>query len=353
MFAARLLRFRPVFAIAAMASLATAAMPSYQIAQADGCIADRVQIAPNTFTTRPPDGFNPLQATNEELTCYGFPLRPVDAQALAAWEDALSHYRQYVHPQPMLTPLAGDTRPLGHGGVIQPSQPSAANWAGYAAKASDQSYPGLSYYAAYGQWTVPAPRQNTDDGMLLTWAGLGGDRYFNSYNIIQAGTWSCDRVSCPYSNSVTQYGFWYENWPQQGNWIALQGLSISAGQQAYTQTTWQTSGTVSYFFENLSSGTVTNVSQNGATMTAADLQTVEWILEFPTISDHKTGQFPFNTVVFTQLGASATYNGGYVGQGFDTWAIHNSYISNYANPAATIDGVNHGFHVCYGATNQC
>lgn len=41
----------------------------------------------------PPEGFNPVRASDEDLATYGFPPRPTEAKELAEWTENMSAYR--------------------------------------------------------------------------------------------------------------------------------------------------------------------------------------------------------------------------------------------------------------------
>lgn len=69
----------------------------------------------------PPPGFDPVTASDEQLACYGLPPRPSGGDALAQWNDRMSHVRRYVIPK---FAVAGFVSPL-QGQPIQ--TPSAEN----------------------------------------------------------------------------------------------------------------------------------------------------------------------------------------------------------------------------------
>ena len=46
----------------------------------------------------PPQHFNPLVATNQQLHRYGFPRRPTSQKALVAWTRLMSKYKTWAAP---------------------------------------------------------------------------------------------------------------------------------------------------------------------------------------------------------------------------------------------------------------
>lgn len=57
-----------------------------------------VYLDDHTFYTVPPEDFDPLTASNEELKQYGIPERPNDEESLAFWESLFSNKPTYIAP---------------------------------------------------------------------------------------------------------------------------------------------------------------------------------------------------------------------------------------------------------------
>lgn len=82
----------------------------------------------------PPDGFDPLTATNEQLRVYGFPTRPVtrDAVAYASWLALVEDYNSTPVPtiDVMDRPMSGTLVTTGNTAARAVSIYSS-NWSGY------------------------------------------------------------------------------------------------------------------------------------------------------------------------------------------------------------------------------
>ena len=50
----------------------------------------------------PPDGWQPLTASDEQLTLYDFPPRPTDPDELAQWNDDYSNFQGF-YDDPLCT----------------------------------------------------------------------------------------------------------------------------------------------------------------------------------------------------------------------------------------------------------
>ncbi len=83
----------------------------------------------------PQPGFDPLKATNAELAAHGYPRRPTNPSALAAWTNVIAHAKHYVAPDPVYSsvrhvpPSRHAATSTGTGHSVQYS----ANWAGHIA----------------------------------------------------------------------------------------------------------------------------------------------------------------------------------------------------------------------------
>jgi Peptidase A4 family len=147
----------------------------------------------NTFAT-PPEGFNALVATDEELATYGLPLRPdkqLDAQHYASWERAMAAAK--IRWNGELKPIPSSRR-----GVMQvnrsssqqleaqltgPKNVSTFNWSGVALTNTLKKWNAkTSIYDIYSVFSVPtsqlpfgSPAQCTTPYWTeLSWVGLDG-----------------------------------------------------------------------------------------------------------------------------------------------------------------------------------
>lgn len=70
--------------------------------QALGCDNSDINlqgVGEGEVTNVPPAGFDPLTASNTQLRCFGFPLRPSDAADLAVWTQEMSGRRTSSSPR--------------------------------------------------------------------------------------------------------------------------------------------------------------------------------------------------------------------------------------------------------------
>lgn len=159
----------------------------------------------NTITV-PPDNFNPLTATNQQLLEFGYPVRPTKSSDMAKWTNFVTHRKIQTPPQ-YLTRHLQARNPLGD----VTSQPSTKNpnhsttimGAGSQETWSSTNYSGYIADSTYNEWTAVSANytQPTDygtKGYVSDWVGIGG---WNCSPLIQAGTWT-EHSQQPYA--------WYE-----------------------------------------------------------------------------------------------------------------------------------------------
>jgi len=168
--------------------------------------------------TRPPEGFDPLTASPEELESWGYPPRPrgtEGARALAHWLEETNPALRREVPDLVRTP--GVYHRAVKGLVIKSSTKSNAvlatsgNWSGFALVPASGAQP---FYHVTAHWTVPTVRQapGTCSGgwdYSSQWVGIGG---FNDSFLLQAG--SAANVFCDIGNNIAEYFPWLEWLPQ-------------------------------------------------------------------------------------------------------------------------------------------
>lgn len=262
------------------------------------------------FSVQPPDGFNPVTATDRQLSCYGFPMRPRDGQALQQWEQALSHATHYVAWQfgPATSPTTATT-----GSVCCPhptyAPPSGYPWSGYGIAASKNGWTNLNWTGVQGQWIVPTGHNycyNSSTGAQDSpWVGIGGDSWdtlagdSHSEYLIQAGT---DTTDWP----TPVYRFFFEDYPNpQIVTLSPYDPPVRAGDQAYVSLTYNGNGTTSAFFQNVSTG---NYGTDTEQSPLVNLHSAEFINEdLPNGWDFMN----FWQVPFQLLYASGTWGNNY------------------------------------------
>lgn len=171
---------------------------------------------PGVFAfTQPPAGFDPLAASPEELTAWGYPPRPGVEQgpeALARWSQEVSTSLRRVVPDLVrkegvynrpLTGLKVTSQPSG----FNPIAATSSNWSGFALAAASGAQP---FSSVTGRWTVPTVMQppGTCSGgwdYSSQWVGIDG---LNNADLLQAG--SAANVFCDVGNNIPEYFPWIE-----------------------------------------------------------------------------------------------------------------------------------------------
>jgi peptidase A4-like protein len=174
------------------------------------------------FSPQPPEGFDPLAATAEELDTYGLPPRPdpdIHRDAYSLWRRVLS---------PPLTILRAvfptiktvDYRITGYGNKKQKKSAAmshqettrlqtSSNWSGASIAANGRG----PFTMAFGLWRVPEPRHPTGqpdgDYRCSTWVGLDGLRR-HSRSLPQLGT--TQSVLVAGGTQTKKFEAWYQWW---------------------------------------------------------------------------------------------------------------------------------------------
>jgi Peptidase A4 family len=159
----------------------------------------------------PPKGFDPLQASKDELQRYGFPRRPdeiKETHAASKWVKAFRKYPAFTHITPEFKELPHRHRPNKRTQAETKGNVNAtsSNWSGSVLFIGN----GDSFSSITGQWTVPhVYSPNPGNGITYyssVWLGIDGD---GSPDVLQAGT-ECDSDGTCYA--------WFEWYP---NYSAL------------------------------------------------------------------------------------------------------------------------------------
>jgi len=222
----------------------------------------------------PPQGFNPLKASQTDLLRYGFPLPP-DAQkspkAAQVWQKTLSRPLTYITPQLRVRPeIKRD--PSGKGGA------TSGNWSG------GVLFTGAPFVWILGQWTVPSvmPGASGDgDWWSVAWVGIDG---WNSPDVLQAGTGQ--HVSRKNGVVKTEYFAWYEWFPN--SWTEITNLPIHPGDAISASVRYlgivngKPQGSAS--LTNLTTGVSTTITFVAPAGTTLQGNCAEWIMERPGIN---------------------------------------------------------------------
>ena len=195
----------------APSAAAVASQQSTSVSSATGCTPDAIVTTTpmsgggtdyefnvgngqDVWSPVPPNGFNPLTATESQLTEYGFPLKPTDPTALKQWESLMASYTGTPTPAMCNTGVIGAYRPTSpptllsdlFGGFMSSS---TENWSGYQAQSGSDT----QFRAVSGNYTQAALTQpsgtSCSNAQESSWVGIGGANF--NEGLIQGGTaWS-------------------------------------------------------------------------------------------------------------------------------------------------------------------
>jgi Peptidase A4 family len=292
-------------------------------------IAQQQQLQSNELATNvagvttikaPPAGFNPLNASDQELAYYGYPPKPDDAaqpKQFATWKKAMAASKTRVAPVLEVTKnFAGPAKLKAGASTAAPASGNAAlsyNWSGYVNYNGVTKYGSSSFYYLFGDYVVPVARQaygactgSWDYG--VTWVGIDG---WGSGDVLQAGS-EADAY-CYAGTNYTYYSAWYEWYPY--GWTRIPSLPIAPGDDLFVEV-WSTSSTAGHAYivnYNTDQYVIVNFSAPPGTQLVGN--SAEWIVERPGVG-----------------GSLATLT-NYISDYFsDTWASNFNY--NYVDPAS-------------------
>jgi len=254
----------------------------------------------------PPEGFDPITASDSELAVYGFPARPSDPAILARFE---SHYRRtkgrmrYIVPEFELRPI------LRHpeiSGAKDAGGATVSFWSGAVVYAPS----GESFKWLQAEWVVPNVSTaigsnnigSTQNAYVeVAWVGL------DNASLLQAGT----------GTSISPGGkpssFLWHEWLPPG-WVTITNLPVNGGDLIVVvicTPSGQGSTTASIYFTNMTQGLQTSYSLSWpAGSNPFTGNQAEWIVERPTVTGGSAILPNYGEVVFT--GATAVLTNGTV-----------------------------------------
>lgn len=252
-------------------------------------------------TVTPPEGFDPLLASDAQLAALNFPARPDQPGDLAAWQDVMSTFGSDEPPTGSLTVAAsGPTTFLTTTRYGTP-------WAGYTVGGwNTQSN---TYVAVKTVFTVPSNPQTCSSAYALGfWIGLGGTQTSGSnagHDLVQQGiecgvntigTGSTYRAFTEFANDTLPIAF-----------CGYAGWTMTSGRVVYQNMSFQRSTNTAYFYlQDETTGVAHSCSRTPPSSWHYNLSTADWIAEAPT-----GGSPDFGAITFTdaraELGASSTW----------------------------------------------
>ncbi len=213
---------------------------------------------------QPPAGFDPLTASNDLLTKFGFPVKPDDPSAAAIWTKQMQKVKAYLASKPPLSGLctlpareepptqvsdatAGLQTSNGSQSVTSSQAPhNSLNWGGMWNNDKPSNFY-TSISATYKQPTFVSACTSTSGHS--TWVGLGG---ISGRPLMQVGT---DHVR---GNLSSDFAFWetFGGPVPTGGQNVIPNMSVHAG-QPYTAEV--------YYDKNADVATFRVIDKNGNT----------------------------------------------------------------------------------------
>jgi hypothetical protein len=231
-----------------------------------------------------PDGFDPLTATQRQLTTHRLPRRPdarTEPELRALWERTLSRTKVWIAPEfeYMERITHGRARKSSHraldarlGGDVDNA--TSGNWSG----ATVFSPADKPYGFVGGQWTVPSPNTAVSGSYYASeWVGIDG---WNSGDVLQAGTETA--VTKFVFFEATQVYTWWE-WFPAGE-VKISNLPVSPGDVMYCLICADSTTHATVYFSNQSTGVGTRFDITPPTGTSLVGNVAEWIVERPTVN---------------------------------------------------------------------
>jgi hypothetical protein len=278
---------------------------------------------PNIRTfVQPPPAFNPVVASPEALQQHGFPPKPDQQSAPAAynaWAKAVSAPQTRLQsPQLEQVPIFNGPVQLHPTGESKPpasefnSTPSNAvavnssNWSGYTVYDNTTKPFAKSYIYAY--WIVPVAQQafgNSSGGWDYSsqWVGIDG---LGSPDVLQAGT-EVDAYASG-STTATFYAAWIEWYPFSESRIS--NFSVAPGDEMFVEV-WNTSATVgNAYLLNVTAQQAVSFTFDAPSGTHLVGNSAEWVMERPGINNSLATLTNYVACPFNACHVIGSVNGG-------------------------------------------
>ena len=267
-----------------------------------------------TTVAAPPEWFNPLEATDQELERNGYPPRPdefLQPKAFATWKKAMAASKTRIRPVLEVTNNVAGPAKLKAGSAAASASGSAAesyNWSGYVNLNGVTSYGSSSFYYIIGDYVVPVARQAYGQCVptwdwSVTWVGIDG---WGSSDVLQAGS-EADAF-CSSGKTSTYYSAWYEWYPY--GWTRITSLPIVPGDDLFVEV-WSTSSTAGHaYLVNYNTDQYVTINFSAPPGTHLVGNSAEWIVERPNIGGSLATLTNYISDYFSD---SYAYNFGYSG----------------------------------------
>ncbi len=223
----------------------------------------------------PPEGFNPLNASNDVLETYGFPIRPTDSDELAKWILMMKKYKKTPIPEVEKTDIIHGLNKKIPTYLSQIStraldgEHDSRNWSGYVAKGN--------FSQVQGDFVQPAiPDSEPSYTHESTWVGLGG--HYENSGLVQTGT-----VMATHQGG-RQYYAWYEYISpfHQNPEIRMNSVTVNPGDRIHAYCSFQKANNkFNAYIANDTNGTSQAVLVSISASEYFDQRTAEFINEHP------------------------------------------------------------------------
>ena len=242
----------------------------------------------------PPAGFDPINASDEELQYHGFAPRPNQAtepKAYATWVKAMQHSNTRLVPSLEQTSIFhGPAKPqkLANPTAVESNaalsqQPSntlySGNWSGYVDFSGASSYGSTSFYYIVNDMVIPVAKQYGCDGTWdwgSEWNGIDG---WGSGDVLQAGV-EFDAY-CSGTTKSQYYSAWYE-WYPYGE-VRISSLPVTPGDDIFVEV-WHTSSTQGYaYIVNENTGQYVDIGFTAYPGHPLVGNSAEWVVERPSV----------------------------------------------------------------------
>jgi hypothetical protein len=261
-----------------------------------------------TTFAAPPEGFDPLSASNEALADYGFPPRPEQgSDEYASWARAMAASKTRIIPKLEQTSIFhGPAREVKDSESIDEGSIKTINWSGFVVLSGAKTYGNESFYLIATDVVVPVARQafgactgGIDFGS--SWVGIDGDM---SPDVLQAGV-EFDAY-CVAGNNEAYYSPWYEWYPNTA--VRITNLPTSPGDDLYV-VVYHTSPTQGIaHMANINTNQYLSVNFTAPAGTKLVGNSAEWITERPgsiagitTLTNYIADTY-FNAIAYTEKG---------------------------------------------------
>jgi len=238
-----------------------------------------------TTIAAPPQGFDPLTASDQDLDYYGFPPRPnatAAPKAYASWKSAIAASKTRILPTLEVTNVFHGPAKKKASTSKESNTLESYNWSGYVNNSGIRTYSNSSFYFLYSDFVVPVANQafgacNGGWDFGSNWVGIDGD---GSGDVLQAGiefdAYCLDLVT---PMAATYYSPWFEWYPNGETRIT--NLPIAPGDDYFVEV-WNTSSTAGHAYlvnRNLNEYVIINFSAPSGTKLVGN--SAEWVVERP------------------------------------------------------------------------